>query len=104
MTSTSNELPSASIAQLSVSSQPTVTVEDTQEQADGMYQSTIPIIELSGPHGHKRSMSDGMPSLPIPESISTVENKKSSSLQDVHQGLQDVHQDQGVHQDNQDVS
>ena len=61
-----------------------------------MYQSTIPIIELSGPHSHKRSMSDGMSALPIPESTNTVENKKSSSLQDVHQG---IHQDQGVHQD-----
>ena len=79
-------------------------VENLQEQPDGMYQSIIPIIELSGPHGHKRSMSDGMSALPIPETTSMV---KSSSLQDVHQDHQGVHQDQeyqNVHQDTSSVS
>jgi len=52
-------------------------------------------------------MSDGMSALPIPETTSMVDNKKSSSLQDVHQDHQGIHQDQeyqNVHQDTSTVS
>jgi len=69
-----------------------------------MYQSTLPIIELPGPHGHKRSMSDGVSALPIPETTSTVEDIKSSSLQNLHQDHQDIHQGQEHQNVDQDTS
>jgi len=51
-------------------------VEKIQGEPDGLYQCTIPIIKLSGPHGHKKNMFDGASTLPMPETTNTVENKK----------------------------
>ena len=52
-------------------------------EVDGAQQSTVEVFSPSSSPGHKRSMSDGTSSLPVPES--SMETKKTSSLQDVNQ-------------------
>ena len=68
----------------SFSSSPTVKQPQINiiTEIDGAQQSTVQALSPSSP-GHKRSMSDSTSSLPIPES--SMESKKSSSLQDVNQ-------------------
>lgn len=52
-------------------------------ETDGAQQSTVQALSPSSPSGHRRSLSDSSSSLPIPES--SMESKKSSSLQDMNQ-------------------
>ena len=67
-------------ASLPTTTQPQINIT---EVADGAQQSVVEVLSPSSSPGHKRSLSDGISSLPVPES--SMEAKKTASLQDVNQ-------------------
>ena len=63
-----------------ITTQPHISIT---EEVDGAQQSVVQVLSPSSSPGHKRSLSDGISSLPVPES--SMEPKKTASLQDVNQ-------------------